>query len=68
MNKRLFAFFVLMATFVFAFSAVSAQVAFDKEQYRIKHKKFVLKPYYSIVKIKINDRLYLSLLLCDRPG
>lgn len=43
MNKRLFASFVVLASFVFAAFSVSAQVPFDKEQYRIKHKKFVLK-------------------------
>jgi zinc protease len=40
MNKRLFTAFVLTALFTLA---AAAQVPFEREQYRIKHKKFVLK-------------------------
>ena len=40
MHKRFFAFFALLVLFV---SAAEAQVPFDRAQYTIKHKKFVLK-------------------------
>ncbi len=40
MIKRIISSFFLLSLFVFA---ISAQVPFEREQYKIKHKKFVLK-------------------------